>query len=139
MEMILQVGVKIFLKNPEGKYLLLKRSPLKYPGIVNAWDIVGGRIEPGTGLLENLRREIFEETKLEYNGTPSLVAAQDIFRSDKHVVRLTYAGEISGQPVLDNDHTEFCWLGLDEIEKLEGVDEFVKALMPILTAEERSK
>lgn len=137
--MILQVGVKIFLKNPEGKYLLLKRSPLKYPDIINTWDIVGGRIEPGVGLLENLRREIFEETKLEYKGIPRFVAAQDILRVGKHVVRLTYAGEIAGQPVLDNDHTEFCWLALDEIEKLKGVDEFAKALIPILTTEERAK
>ena len=55
---ILQVGVKAFLKNKDGKYLLLQRSSLKYADTKGAWDIVGGRIEPGTPLLDNLKREI---------------------------------------------------------------------------------
>ncbi len=56
--LLLQVGVKALLKNPQGKYLLLHRSAKKYPEVRNAWDIVGGRIEPGTALADNLRREI---------------------------------------------------------------------------------
>ncbi len=60
----LQVGVKIFLKNKEGKYLLLKRNSVKYSNIRGEWDIVGGRIDPGTKLMDNLRREVREETQL---------------------------------------------------------------------------
>ena len=48
--MIFQVGVKAFLKNKEGKYLLIKRSPVKYPEVSNPRDIVCGR-----GLLESGR------------------------------------------------------------------------------------
>ena len=89
--MILQVGVKAFKKNSEGKYLLLKRSPEKYGQVKGSWDIVDGRIEPGTTLLDNLKREIMEETGLEVLGTPKLLAAQDIIPSvEKHVVRLSY-------------------------------------------------
>ncbi len=58
--MKLQVGVKALLRNGEGKYLLLRKSPERYPEIGAKWEIVGGRIEPGTPLLENLRREILE-------------------------------------------------------------------------------
>lgn len=53
--MELQVGVKVLLKNPEGKYLLVKRSNKKYPEVGATWDIVGGRIDPGLPLLENLK------------------------------------------------------------------------------------
>ena len=53
--MILQVGVKIFLKNKEGKFLLLKRSSEKYKGTKGSWDIVGGRIDIGSKLMENLK------------------------------------------------------------------------------------
>lgn len=60
----LQVGVKILLKNLDGKYLLLRRNPKKYPEVGAQWDIVGGRIHPGQTLLENLKREIKEETQL---------------------------------------------------------------------------
>src|SRR3989344_6009185 len=90
--MELQVGVKIILQNKEGKILLLHRNWEKYPEVKkdNSWDIVGGRINIGTPLLENLKREIFEETKLNLIKERKLIAAQDILRTDKHVVRLTY-------------------------------------------------
>ena len=51
---ILQVGVKALLQNKEGKYLLLRRSKEKYKEVEGEWDIVGGRINPGSDLLENL-------------------------------------------------------------------------------------
>jgi 8-oxo-dGTP pyrophosphatase MutT (NUDIX family) len=59
--MELQVGVKILLENKEGKYLLLRKSPEKYPEMGSKWEIVGGRIEPGQSLRENLKREVQEE------------------------------------------------------------------------------
>lgn len=60
--MELQVGVKILLRNNEGKYLLVRRSSEKYPEVGHyQWDIVGGRIDPGFPLLDNLNREIKEE------------------------------------------------------------------------------
>jgi len=52
--MELQVGVKALLRNKEGKYLLIRRSSEKYPEVGAKWDIVGGRINPGETLLENL-------------------------------------------------------------------------------------
>ena len=73
--MELQVGVKILLKNKDGKYLLVRRNPKKYPEVGPKWDIVGGRIIPGTPLLDNLRREIKEEVNLDYAGEPQLVSA----------------------------------------------------------------
>jgi ADP-ribose pyrophosphatase YjhB (NUDIX family) len=52
MDIKLQVGVKIFLKNAAGKYLLVRRSAQKYPDAQGSWDIVGGRINPGSKLLD---------------------------------------------------------------------------------------
>ena len=128
--MELQVGVKVLLRNPEGKYLLIKRSDKKYPEVGAKWDIVGGRIDPGTGLLENLKREIKEEVSLELTKEPKLIAAQDILRvPGRHVVRLTYIGEIEGEAKLDEDHTEFAWLSLDEMKKLENLDIYFKELL----------
>ena len=128
--MELQVGVKIVLKNKDGKYLILLRSPQKYSNINGMWDIVGGRIEAGTPLLENLKREIFEETKLELKLEPKLIYAQDILRiPGKHVVRLTYTGETSGEPVLDNEHSDFKWLSLTELKNMEDMDIYFKEVL----------
>lgn len=127
---LLQVGVKIFLQNNIGKYLLLKRSPNRYPSIQNFWDIPGGRIVPGTPLPENIRREIFEETKLSILGEPKLIGAQDIIRlPEKHIVRLTFSGMASGEPVLDEEHIDFKWSTLKDMANLKELDEFTREIL----------
>src|SRR3989338_9049715 len=130
--MDLQVGVKALLQNPAGKFLLVRRSAERYPEGGPKWDIVGGRIEPGTPLLENLKREIAEEVGLALTAEPRLIAAQDILRiPGRHVVRLTYAAPISGTPRLDSDHTEFRWATRQELLQLteRELDIYVKALL----------
>jgi 8-oxo-dGTP diphosphatase len=130
--MELQVGVKAFLENEKGQFLFVRRSPKKYPEVGPTWDIVGGRIEPGTSLLDNLKREIKEEVGLTLEKVPVLVAAQDILRvPGRHVVRLTYRGSISGIPVLDEDHSEHRWFSLKELKLLpkDELDIFFKELL----------
>ncbi len=124
--MELQVGVKIFLKNHEGKYLLLRRSPEKYSEVDKYWDIPGGRINPGVSLIDNLKREVMEETGLEITGEPKLLAAQDILRPQKHIVRLTYIGQSVGEVKLSEEHNEYRWLSVDEVRVLEPMDEYFK-------------
>jgi len=130
--MELQVGVKILLKNNQAKYLLVRRNPKKYPEVGPKWDIVGGRINAGSPLLENLQREIKEEVGFIYTGNPRLVAAQDILKvPGKHVVRLTFLGELDGEPKIDEEHLEAKWFSVKEIEKIDSnlLDGFFHALL----------
>ncbi len=128
---LLQVGVKAFLKNKEGKYLLVHRTPEKYKNTKGTWDIVGGRINPGQTLLENLKREVREETQLEITSEPKLILAQDIIRlPERHVVRLTYVASTIGEPVLDvSENNDFKWLTIDEIRTNEDLDIYVKEVL----------
>jgi len=130
--MELQVGVKVLLKNKEGKYLLVRRSPEKYPEVGSKWDIVGGRIDPGTSLIENLKREVREEVNLDLKDEVHLVAAQDILRvPGRHVVRLTYVGTIDGEPKIDSDHLECKWFTMGEMKLFsrEELDLYFKELL----------
>jgi 8-oxo-dGTP pyrophosphatase MutT (NUDIX family) len=129
--MELQVGVKILLKNKDGKYLVMLRSAIKYPYAGAQWEFSGGRIDPGTMLLDNLKREVKEETGLEITSEPKLIAAQDIMRPTKnrHIVRLTYVGEANGEVILSDEHTEYKWLSLEEIKKLEPIDQYLKEIL----------
>ena len=128
--MILQVGVKALLQNPQGKYLLLKRNTEKYKNIRGTWDIVGGRINPGTVLLENLTREISEETGLELKETPTLIAAQDILTNDeRHIVRLTYLAKIKGTPILSEESVEYSWVTFDELKNHQDLDIYCRMLI----------
>lgn len=128
--MELKVGVKILLRNKEGKYLFILRSVIKYPTAGAKWDIPGGRINPGSTLMENLKREVGEETSLSIVGEPKLLGAQDIFGNDYHTVRLTYIGEAGGVEVmLSDEHTEYKWADLNEIESLDPMDKYLKEII----------
>lgn len=99
--------------------MLIRVSPEKYPEIGAKWNIPGGRINPGSALIENLKREVKEETSLDLAEEPKLIAAQDILRVEgRHVVRLTYTANITGEPQLNEEHTEFRWFTLEEMKKL---------------------
>ena len=127
----LQVGVKAFLKNPEGKYLLVRRNMEKYKKASGTWDIVGGRIDPGTKLMDNLRREVKEETQLEILSEPRLICAQDIIPKDEHhIVRLTYTAETEGELILDtSENVEYKWLTIQELKKQDDLDAYVKEIL----------
>jgi ADP-ribose pyrophosphatase YjhB (NUDIX family) len=129
--MELQVGVKVFLKNKNGEFLLLKRNTEKYKNIKDFWDIPGGRIIPGTFLIENLKRELKEETKLDLVGIPELIFAQDILKNnEKHIVRLSYIGEAEGDLVLDMDeNVEFKWISIEGMKKQENLCVFIKEIL----------
>jgi len=130
--MELQVGVKVLLRNGMGSFLLLRSNPEKYPEKGGRWDLPGGRINPGSSLFENLKREVKEETSLNLLTEPKLIAAQDILKiSDRHVVRLTYVGDIQGEPVIDHESLKYKWFTQEEIEGLSEheLDQFFKELV----------
>ncbi|MBI2630705.1 NUDIX domain-containing protein [Candidatus Nomurabacteria bacterium] len=127
--MELQVGVKILLKNQDGKYFVVRRSASKYPEVGAKWDIVGGRINAGATLLENLKREVREETGLEIKYEPKLLTAQDILKKERHVVRLTYLGATEGEVKLSDEHEEYKWLTLRELAGLEPMDSYFREVL----------
>jgi|SRR3989344_426482 len=138
--MEIQVGVKIFLSDRNGKFLLLKRNHLKYPDVKDFWDIPGGRIIPGTPLLDNLKRELLEETGLEFHGKPKLIFAQDIIiPNKKHVVRLTFKGNVGERKELKLDyeeHSDWGWFSIKEIVKIPEADRFVKEITSLNVLED---
>jgi 8-oxo-dGTP pyrophosphatase MutT (NUDIX family) len=130
--MDLQVGVKVLLRNEEGKVLLLKRAEEKYGKLQGMWDIVGGRIDPGTSLIENLEREVREETGLAITSNPRLIAAQDIIipGKERHVVRLTYTAHTDGEPVLDtSENGSYRWHSFEELRAAPDLDRYVRELL----------
>lgn len=120
--MNLQVGVKVVIKNMDGRYLFLRRcTKLQTDTIEPSWDIPGGRINPQEALLDALKREVKEEIGHNIENAPKLLAAQDIFvqAKDFHVVRLTYFVEENvGKIQLSDEHDEYTWVDAAEIESL---------------------
>lgn len=97
------------------------------------YDIPGGRINPGSTLMEILAREVSEEMGLMLAGAPRLVAAQDLMpklSANRHVVRLAYLGEASeGEPRLSQEHIDYRWVTLEELRSIEKLDRYFKQLV----------
>jgi len=133
-EPYLQVGVKVVLQRNDGSILLLRPNPKKYPEIIEKWGIVGGRINTGVSLIENLKREVEEETGLKTMSEPVLLYAQDILNVEKfpgrHIVRLTYKATVEGEPNIDEESLEYKWFTKEELKSLGGeLDRFFKEVL----------
>ena len=129
----LQVGVKVFLQRKDGRYLILKRSPSTYPELKNSWDLPGGRIIAGDTLLNNLKREVKEETNLSLTPPITLLAAQDIIFNSKHVVRLTYSCRVFGTPSINKgEHEEYLWVTKEELERMQDLDQYTKLVIRLI-------
>ncbi len=129
---VLQVGVKSLLINKDKKILLIKKDlkDAKAKGMKVSWDIPGGRINMDENLEKALKREIREETGITAIKPLFLIGAQDIFKLEKHIVRLTYISRVTSSKVsLSNEHSEYRWFTWAEILKLPQIDEYLRLIL----------
>lgn len=140
--MILQVGVKLLLKNARDEYLVLKRTARLSTDTTDdkSWDLVGGRVEAGESLFDALRREMVEEIGCDTAVHPVLLTAQDILlpHKDVHVVRLTYTATIEEELdiSLDGEHSEYRWVSMDTLRLL-NLDPYAKASLELIVSTNR--
>jgi 8-oxo-dGTP pyrophosphatase MutT (NUDIX family) len=125
------LGVKAFIRNSEGKVLLLEKR--KYLSQETYWDIPGGRLQKGESLLDALRREVEEETGLKNvtEVTPLRVHLSETristSRGDVGLVISIYKCNTcyDFSPSLSSEHINFGWFHI-----VEAVD-LLKSQYPI--------
>jgi 8-oxo-dGTP pyrophosphatase MutT (NUDIX family) len=114
--------VGALISDGHGRFFVQLRSPQRrlLPG---TWDIVGGHVEPGETLEEALRREVYEETgwtvtrvlgtvgECRWRGNDGL----ERLETDFHV---EVAGDLTSPRLEEGKHTEYRWLGPDEVDLL---------------------
>lgn len=132
--MILEVGVKTLIQNPDSLYLFLQRKDPLPDGNGIRWDIPGGRIKSDEGLATALARELREEIGFAIRNSPKLLEAQDIFIPDgsRHIVRLTYLVRADGNVSLSSEHQHFVWKSLRDAQTLK-TDPYLSKLLVELT------
>jgi 8-oxo-dGTP diphosphatase len=106
-----------------GRIFFQKRSAERklFP---NTWDIVGGHLEPGESVDDALRREVREETGWRVSdvlgvvGDYTYVGDDGLFRLETDfLVRVD--GDLSRPRLEAGKHTEYRWLGPDELDVLD--------------------
>ena len=122
-----------------GRIFVQRRSPDRrlFP---DAWDVVGGHLEPGETTLDALRREIEEETgwrlsailgelgPVTYTGDDGLTRVEEDF-----LVRVD--GDLDNPRLEQDKHTEYRWIGPDDVAGLfdpdrpTAADDLIRALL----------
>jgi 8-oxo-dGTP diphosphatase len=106
-----------------GRIFFQKRSAERklFP---NTWDIVGGHLEPGESVDDALRREVREETGWRVSDVLGVVGDYTYVGDDglsrletDFLVRVD--GDLSRPRLEAGKHTEYRWLGPDELDVLD--------------------
>lgn len=120
-----------FLFN-KGRVLAVKRAETEtfLPGY---FEMPGGKIDFGEDPELALKREYEEEVGLKINvGKPFRTFAYVSSGGDRHTVEIIYLVSLAAENqniVLGKDHTEFHWIGEDEVVNYKFSDETRKSVL----------
>ncbi|MEK9151586.1 MAG: nucleotide exchange factor GrpE [Patescibacteria group bacterium] len=130
-----QLSQKIVLYSEQSKkFLLLKASTVgsEYVRKYGLWDLPGGRLQKNEDLRTALERELKEEVgDIEYTLGDVIYACtmtlQEDDPGDPYRVKMFYLATCDEQNViLSEEHTEFVWKSLEEIENDTNCKDWLK-------------
>jgi len=109
--------VRLIIPDARGKVLILKRQKAKYAS--GAWCLPGGKIGYGKTIEDAIAQELREETSL------LCVWSKFLFYQDNlplepgkmHCINLYFECGVKGTVVLNEESTEYAWIGPSELEK----------------------
>ncbi|MAO64684.1 MAG: NUDIX domain-containing protein [Balneola sp.] len=106
------------IKNGVPLFLIFKRSANKI--YANQWRMVGGKVQEGESRWETGLRELKEETgltPLKFWTIPSVNQFYEAKTDSVHTIP-AFAAQIDAeqQIELDDEHTEYKWVGIEGIE-----------------------
>lgn len=124
-------AVKAVIRNTEGKMLFLQRNPAR--GAVANWDLPGGIVEAGEDDRTALKREVYEELRLDVDVKDELGKWTFYRPFDGKTVQVTnYSVELgNGNIQLSDEHIAYGWFDLDQVKKLPVKDQSLYNAMGI--------
>ena len=137
--LLFEIGLKAVIKDSDGKILLLKRSKPYVSDIQNGfpeklrWDLPGGRVEPAETVVEALRREIKEETNLDFVEYNQIIDVHESFyHQGFHTVRIYFDVTTVGVVTVSEEHLEARYCDPKQLKKLQENDLLEKSTFKLL-------
>lgn len=108
----------VFVKNPDGKFLILKRN-LGEGWMAGRWGLPGGWLDKGESPLDACLREAKEEANIHIKGLML------IHRKKEKDLEVSYflTAEWNGIVKLSFEHTKFDWVYAEELKYYDTVPE----------------
>lgn len=138
-KLLFEIGLKALIKDKFGKVLLLQRSNPYVSDVKNGhtdklrWDLPGGRVEPSESIVEALRREIKEETNLDFVDFTKIIDVHETFYHEGfHTVRIYFQVSAIGNLKLSQEHIEAKYFEKKELAQLENDDLMEKSTLKLL-------
>ncbi len=103
----------------EGRLLAARRSAP--PELAGRWELPGGKAEPGESVPEALVRELREELGVETEPLERIPGEWPL--KPGLVLHVWTARLLSGVPTPLEDHDELRWLGPEELESVDWLDQ----------------
>lgn len=104
-----------------GKYLLLKKIRDIHADHVGGWEVPGGKINEKEDPTQGAMREVKEETGLNCD----ILAELKFLELEKNNIKTrthVYLAEVDNDKIiLSNEHSDYIWVSLEEIDTLEKV------------------
>lgn len=111
--------------------LALRRSETD-PSRPLTWDLPGGNIEEGEDLVENLKREIFEEVGIEVENISILGALSGTSKKGEYAIQIAYIATVDNPEIkLSYEHDQYKWVTKEEFFELESTQKIKKFLMEL--------
>ena len=113
--------VRLVVTDAEGRVLILRRQKTRHSD--GQWCLPGGKVAYGETVEESVRRELKEETGLD------CLEARFLFYQDSlplqagrmHCINFYFECQTAGSVVLDQESSDFLWIGREELPQTELV------------------
>ncbi|PIT93075.1 MAG: hypothetical protein COU06_01950 [Candidatus Harrisonbacteria bacterium CG10_big_fil_rev_8_21_14_0_10_38_8] len=118
---LFKVTQNVVVRNPEGLVLLLKHTTGK-------WLLPGGKINSGESSMDGLKRELKEETGIKDFEVERILDISTWIGDNEGTYIVTFLINISDIPDinLSEEHSEYAWSGLNELDKYDFWHEDIK-------------
>lgn len=106
---------RLIIANAEGKVLILKRQGGEYAA--GQWCLPGGKVDYGDTVEETVAKELREETSLTCTSKKFLFFQDSLPLSagKMHCINLYFECTVTGEIVLNEESSEFAWIGPTDI------------------------
>ena len=109
--------VRLIITDPLGRVLIMKRDSTSHAK--GGWCLPGGKVDYGETVADAVAKELCEETSLRCRSADFLFYQDSLppQRGEMHCINLYFKCEVEGELSINEESSEYAWIGPEDLEK----------------------